>query len=102
VNNDYGSIDPLTGQIDLTTANNTRSVIAQDSYGFAVQLSATGKLAGMNNQLTAGVSGDFANARFSHSTIRTRSSPLIARPWVPTTTRCKQMRLHAIATLACL
>ena len=65
VNNDYGSIDPLTGQIDMTTANNTRSVIAQDSYGFALQLSATGKLAGMNNQLTAGVSGDFANARFS-------------------------------------
>ena len=65
VNNDYGSVDPVTGEIDTTTANNTRSVIAQDSYGFALQLGVNGKLAGMDNQLTTGVSGDFANARFT-------------------------------------
>ncbi|MBV8628274.1 MAG: TonB-dependent receptor [Paraburkholderia sp.] len=65
VNNDYGSIDPVTGQIDTTTANNTRSVITEDSYGFTLQMNLAGKLAGMDNQFTAGVSGDFADAHFT-------------------------------------
>jgi outer membrane receptor protein involved in Fe transport len=65
VNGDYGSVDPATGSVDSVPAQNTRSVIAQDSYGFALQLGVTGKVTGMDNQLMAGVSGDFANARFT-------------------------------------
>nr|WP_235993731.1 TonB-dependent receptor [Paraburkholderia solitsugae] len=65
VNGDYGSIDPATGAIDTVPGQNVHSVIAQDSYGFALQLSVTGKVAGMDNQLMAGVSGDFANTGFT-------------------------------------
>lgn len=65
VNADYGAIDPVTGEIDTVPAQNAHSVISQDSYGFALQLAVNGKVAGMDNQLTAGVSGDFANARFT-------------------------------------
>ena len=68
VNGDYGSIDPATGAIDTVPAQNAHSVISQDSYGFALQLSVTGKVAGMDNQLTAGVSGDFANTGFTQYT----------------------------------
>jgi iron complex outermembrane receptor protein len=65
VNGDYGSIDPATGAIDTVPGQNVHSAIAQDSYGFALQLSVTGKVVGMDNQLTAGVSGDFANTGFT-------------------------------------
>jgi iron complex outermembrane receptor protein len=65
VNGDYGSIDPATSAIDTVPGQNVHSVIAQDSYGFALQLSVTGKVAGMDNQLMAGVSGDFANTGFT-------------------------------------
>ncbi|WP_429574086.1 hypothetical protein [Paraburkholderia sp. UCT70] len=65
VNADYGSIDPATGSVDNVPALNRHSVIAQDSYGFALQLSVAGKVAGKDNQLMAGVSGDFARARFT-------------------------------------
>ncbi|MDT8841085.1 TonB-dependent receptor [Paraburkholderia fungorum] len=68
VNGDYGSIDPATGAIDTVPAQNAHSVVSQDSYGFALQLSFTGKLAGMDNQMTAGVSGDFANTGFTQYT----------------------------------
>lgn len=68
VNGDYGSIDPATGAIDTVPAQNAHSVISQDSYGFALQLSVTGKVAGMDNQLTAGVSADFANTGFTQYT----------------------------------
>lgn len=68
VNGDYGSIDPTTGAIDTIPAQNAHSVISQDSYGFALQLSVTGKIAGMDNQWTAGVSGDFANTGFTQYT----------------------------------
>ncbi|CAE6862077.1 Vitamin B12 transporter BtuB [Paraburkholderia domus] len=68
VNGDYGSIDPATGAIDTVPAQNAHSVISQDSYGFALQLSVTGKVAGMDNQLMAGVSGDFANTGFTQYT----------------------------------
>ncbi|OAJ53521.1 TonB-dependent receptor [Paraburkholderia ginsengiterrae] len=65
VNGDYGSIDPATGAIDTTPAQNVHSVISQESYGFALQLGVASKVAGMDNQLTAGVSGDFANTGFT-------------------------------------
>ncbi|CAE6804825.1 MULTISPECIES: TonB-dependent receptor [Burkholderiaceae] len=68
VNGDYGSIDPATGAIDTVPAQNAHSVISQDSYGFALQLSVTSKVAGMDNQLMAGVSGDFANTGFTQYT----------------------------------
>ncbi|CAE6760927.1 TonB-dependent receptor [Paraburkholderia domus] len=68
VNGDYGSIDPATGAINTVPAQNAHSVISQDSYGFALQLSVTGKVAGMDNQLMAGVSGDFANTGFTQYT----------------------------------
>ncbi|MDI7048123.1 hypothetical protein QMN58_31975, partial [Escherichia coli] len=68
VNGDYGSIDPATGAIDTIPAQNAHSVVSQDSYGFALQLSFTGKVAGMDNQMTAGVSGDFANTGFTQYT----------------------------------
>ena len=68
VNGDYGSIDLATGAIDTVPAQNSHSVISQDSYGFALQLSVTGKVAGMDNQLTAGVSGDFASTGFTQYT----------------------------------
>ncbi len=65
VNNNFGTVDPVTGEVDTTEANNARSLVSEDSYGFAAQLGITGKLAGMDNQFTVGLSGDFANASFT-------------------------------------
>lgn len=55
-------------QRDTIPAQNAHSVVSQDSYGFALQLSFTGKVAGTDNQMTAGVSGDFANTGFTQYT----------------------------------
>lgn len=65
VNGGFGALDPLTGALDTTQATNTRSIVDQDSFGFGAQLTQLGKLATLDNQLIVGVSGDFANARFT-------------------------------------
>ncbi|MGF6726413.1 hypothetical protein P3T43_005803 [Paraburkholderia sp. GAS41] len=60
-----GMLAMAHGTCAVAPAQNSHSVISQDSYGFALQLSVTGKVAGMENQLTAGLSGDFANTGFA-------------------------------------
>jgi iron complex outermembrane recepter protein len=50
---------------DESAALNDRSNIDQDSYGFGAQLTLLGKLAGRENQLVIGASGDFGHARFT-------------------------------------
>jgi iron complex outermembrane recepter protein len=65
VNDNFGEIDPGTGQPDPAEALNDRSSIEQTSYGFGVQLTVTQALGGLNNQFVIGASGDFGRARFS-------------------------------------
>ncbi|KAF3998672.1 TonB-dependent receptor [Glaciimonas immobilis] len=58
VNQNY---DAITNPV---SANNTRSMVKQGSYGFGTQLSYIGKLGTMDNHIVGGISGDFANSRF--------------------------------------
>ncbi|WP_047215056.1 TonB-dependent receptor [Pandoraea thiooxydans] len=75
VNGDYGAIGPLSGRPDTVEANNAISAIDQQSYGFGLQLTLLGQLAGMPNQFVAGTSGDFANSRFSQSSQDAQFTP---------------------------
>lgn len=64
VNDRFGEINPTAGEADTVQATNDRSTIDQDSYGFGLQLTLLGHIAGRDNQLTIGTSGDFGKARF--------------------------------------
>ncbi|MBL8473850.1 MAG: TonB-dependent receptor [Rhodocyclaceae bacterium] len=46
-------------------AINDRSSIDQDGWGFGLQMTRLGKIAGMENQFTLGASADFGRARFT-------------------------------------
>ena len=64
VNNDFGTVDQATGEVNTVQATNDHSTIDQNSYGLGLQLTLLGKLAGRDNQFTLGTSGDFGRARF--------------------------------------
>jgi iron complex outermembrane receptor protein len=63
-NTDYGQVQP-DGTLDLLEGTNVRSVVDTDSYGASFQTTLVGKLGGMENQLVAGVAGDFANSHYT-------------------------------------
>ena len=65
VNNNFGNIDPATGQVDSVEALNDRAVIDQTSAGFGVQLTLNRDSAGLKNQLVLGGSGDFGRASYT-------------------------------------
>ncbi len=65
VNNQFGSIDPLTGLPDPVEALNDLSTIEQTSAGLGAQLTLNRELAGMKNQLVFGASGDFGRASYT-------------------------------------
>jgi outer membrane receptor protein involved in Fe transport len=65
VNDDYGSVDPASGQTDTVQALNDRSDIAQTSYGAGLQLTVGRRLAGLQNSWVVGANGDFGRARFT-------------------------------------
>ena len=65
VNNDYGSLDPVTNMLETNEATNDRSVIEQTSWGLGAQLTVTDPIAGRKNQFIAGASGDFGNTGFT-------------------------------------
>lgn len=63
-NADFGETLP-DGSIDMLQATNVDSTVATDSYGANLQLTLLGKLGGMDNQLVAGIAGDFANSHYT-------------------------------------
>jgi iron complex outermembrane recepter protein len=65
VNDDFGSLDPDSGEVDDVEATNDRSTITQSSYGGGVQMVLTGTPAAMKNQLTVGASVDASQSRFN-------------------------------------
>src|SRR5215471_18493076 len=65
VNNDYGTVDPITGMPQTNEATNDQSNIDQTSWGLGLQLTYVGPLAGRRNQLIVGASGDFGNTGFT-------------------------------------
>ncbi|HEY3784315.1 MAG TPA: TonB-dependent receptor [Steroidobacteraceae bacterium] len=65
VNDDYGSVDPHTGELDQIQATNDRSTIDQQSYGGGLQLVLNGGAPAHQNQLTLGASIDAGHARFT-------------------------------------
>jgi outer membrane receptor protein involved in Fe transport len=65
VNDNFGEVDPNTGEVDTVQATNDRSVIDQTSYGVGLQLTLLGEFAGKHNQFTLGGSADFGRARFT-------------------------------------
>ena len=66
-NNNYSSnVNSNYGAGNLIEATNAFSTIDQNSYGIGLQLSYLGKLAAMENQFVAGISGDFANSLFKN------------------------------------
>jgi outer membrane receptor protein involved in Fe transport len=67
VNNDFGTVDPDTGQLDDVEATNDQSTITQDGYGGGLQVVFSGTPAGMKNQLTIGASIDASQARFTQN-----------------------------------
>jgi outer membrane receptor protein involved in Fe transport len=65
LNENFGEVDPATGQVDDVQATNDLALISQNSYGGGVQLVLTRLLGAMRNQLTIGASADAAQARFT-------------------------------------
>jgi outer membrane receptor protein involved in Fe transport len=65
VNNDYGSIDPVSGLPQTNEATNDQSVIDQTSWGVGLQVTFSGELAGRRNQFIVGASGDFGDTGFT-------------------------------------
>lgn len=65
VNDDFGSVDPDSGELDAVAATNDQSTITQDSHGGGLQLVLSGAPAGLKNQLTVGAGFDAAQARFT-------------------------------------
>ena len=64
VNNDFGALDPASGEISTVQAINDRSSIKQGSYGLGLQVTYLGNLVGKKNQLVVGASADLGRARF--------------------------------------
>ena len=64
VNNDFGTIDPGTGNSQINQATNDRSTIDQKSWGLGLQVTAVKELAGHRNQFIAGISGDVGDTAF--------------------------------------
>lgn len=64
-NNDFGSIDPVTGIADGVEAFNDLSTIDQDGYGASVQLTLNNKFGARKNQVTFGASADLGKADFT-------------------------------------
>ena len=65
VNDNFGSVDPLTGQADTVQAHNDRAQIDQTSAGAGVQLTLNRDWAGTKHQLVVGSSGDFGRAIYT-------------------------------------
>jgi iron complex outermembrane recepter protein len=65
-NTDYGQQNP-DGSIDTLQATNVKSDVSTGSYGASLQLTRLDQLAGMSNQLVAGVSVDAANSHYTES-----------------------------------
>jgi outer membrane receptor protein involved in Fe transport len=64
VNDEFGEVDPETGEISDVQAINDRSVIDQRSYGAGLQATLTHDVAGRTNRFVAGISADYGRARF--------------------------------------
>ncbi len=64
VNDDYGTVDPLTGVVDLSQALNDRSSVVQTSYGGGLQLTLRRPVGGLANQFVMGAGADAGSARF--------------------------------------
>ena len=64
-NDDFGEVDPDTGEVSTVQALNDRSDIAQTSYGAGLQLTFSQPLRGLQNRWVVGGSGDFGRTRFS-------------------------------------
>jgi outer membrane receptor protein involved in Fe transport len=67
VNDDYGAVDPQTGEVDLVQAFNDVSDISQASWGAGLQLTLGAPLAGLKNSFVVGAGGDFAQTGFRQS-----------------------------------
>jgi outer membrane receptor protein involved in Fe transport len=65
VNDDFGTVDPVTGEVDTVQALNDLSGIDQDSYGGGLQLTFGRPLGGLKNSFVVGASGDFAHSSFT-------------------------------------
>jgi outer membrane receptor protein involved in Fe transport len=65
VNDDYGTQDPDTGEVDTVQALNDKSVIDQTSYGLGLQATFSRPWGTHANQFVVGGSGDFGQADFS-------------------------------------
>ena len=65
VNNEFGSVDPGTGQINTVEALNDRSVIDQTSAGLGAQLTLNGQLGSFKHQFVVGGSADFGRASYA-------------------------------------
>jgi len=89
VNNDYGSLDPVTNMPETNEATNDRSLIVQTSWGVGAQLTVTDPLAGRRNQFIAGASGDFGNTGFTQQSETADFSAdrgtIATGPYVPVT-----------------
>jgi iron complex outermembrane receptor protein len=89
VNNDYGTLDPVTNMPQTNEATNDRSVIAQTSWGLGAQLTVTDPIAGRKNQFIAGASGDFGSTGFTQQSQTANFSAdrgtIATGPYVPVT-----------------
>src|SRR5262249_10125245 len=67
VKDNFGEVDPDTGDVDDIQATNDTSDIEQNGLGAGVQLVLKGSRGGRENQLTLGASADIGHARFTQN-----------------------------------
>lgn len=65
VNDEFGSVDPGSGQVDTDEAHNDRAQLDQTSAGAGVQLTLKRGLAGMPHQLVVGAGADVGRASYT-------------------------------------
>lgn len=106
-NDDFGSVDPDSGEVDEVQALNDRSSIEQTSWGGALQWTFTRPLAARRNQLVLGASVDAGRARFTQDAQpaafdASRGAVAIGgfEPETDAATRNRTLGLYATDTLA--
>jgi outer membrane receptor protein involved in Fe transport len=107
VNDEFGSVDPDSGEVDTVQALNDRSTISQTSWGGALQWTFTRPLAGRRNQFVLGSSVDAGRARFTQDAQpaafdASRAAVAVGdfEPETDASTRNRTLGLYATDTLA--
>jgi iron complex outermembrane recepter protein len=106
-NDEFGQVDPDTGDVDDVQAINDRSRIEQTSYGAGLQLTLKQPLAGLANQFVLGASAELGRAHYvqdaqpaSFDASRGAIAEGDFEPQTDARTRTRNVALYAMDTLS--